>query len=204
MLTSTESDKSVLVSLGYFPPVNWFMAIAKHPKVVLEQHEHYVKGSFRNRCQIIASGGSLRLSVPLRKGKNQQQPIREVEIAYDEPWQIRHWRAIRSAYGNSPFFEHYAHHFEGFFIAKKYGLLWDWNYDLFLVVNKILKLRNEVELSQSFERQPIGTFDARPEIEVQIIENQLVKYPQVFEDRLGFIANMSILDLIFCVGKLPQ
>ena len=26
------------------------------------------------------------------------------------------------------------------------------------------------------------------------------KYPQVFEDRLGFQPNLSIIDLIFCVG----
>jgi hypothetical protein len=29
----------------------------------------------------------------------------------------------------------------------------------------------------------------------------LPKYPQVFEDRIGFKTNMCILDLLFCEGK---
>jgi WbqC-like protein family len=199
---ATEESKPVLLSLGYVPPMNWFMAFAKQPIVWLEQHEHYTKGSYRNRCQIVAAGGPQRLTIPLRKGKNQQQPIREVRIAYDEPWQIRHWRAIVSAYSNSPFFEHYAERFQPFFLEKKYDLLWDWNYDLIMTTLSILRLKNQVCLTEKYEANPILFIDKREEIELQEHENQAFKYPQVFEDRLGFLGNMSILDLIFCAGRI--
>jgi WbqC-like protein family len=194
--------KPVLLSLGYLPPVNWFIAFAKQPTVRLEQHEHYTKGSYRNRCQIVAADGPQRLTVPLRKGKNQQQPIREVRIAYDEPWQIKHWRAIVSAYSNSPFFEHYGERFQAYFLEKKYDLLWDWNYDLMMTTLGILRITNKVSLSENYKANPILFIDKRKEIEFQELENQSFRYPQVFEDRLGFIGNMSVLDLIFCAGRL--
>lgn len=200
----------VLLTLGYFPPVGWFEALRKAPEACLEQYEHFQKGSFRNRCLIATANGPQLLTVPLRKGKNQQQPIREVHIAYDEPWQIQHWRTIVTAYGNSPFFEHFSHLFEPFFLDKTYELLWDWNYDLLLQCLKILRLKIPLGLSDRYEPLPTGFYDLRQH-SFQLIGKmplndvrQPLKYPQVFEDRLGFLPGLSILDLIFCTGRLPD
>ena len=195
-----------LLSLYYFPPVNWFAALANAPAVYLEQHEHYVKSSFRNRCHIAAVNGVQRLTVPLRQGKNQQQSIREVRIAYDEPWQMQHWRAICSAYGNSPFFEHYADLIQPFFMEKKPELLWEWNYDLLMVLMKILKLKTPIIFTGKYEVSPDGVLDLRaafhPKSTSQVADYEPINYPQVFKDRLGFLPNLSVLDLIFCAGKL--
>jgi len=200
-----ENHNSIF-SLQYLPPVSWFVAVAKVSEAHLEQHEHYVKGSYRNRCYIAAVNGAQRLTIPLRKGKNQQQPIREVRIAYDEPWQIQHWRAICSAYGNSPFFEHYAALFEPYFLAKKYELLWDWNYDLLKLSLKILKLKTPIVLTEKYEEQTEHLLDFRheftPKHTAPYAAYAPVKYPQVFEDRLGFLPDLSILDLIFCAGRI--
>lgn len=199
-------QQPVLLSLQYLPPISWFLALAQAPKVYLEQHEHYVKGSYRNRCIIASVNGPERLSITLRKGKNQQQGIREVRIAYDEPWQIRHWRAICTAYGNSPFFEHYAELFEPFYKEKKYELLWDWNYDLLMLCLKILKLKTAILFTEKYEAHPEYAIDLRndfsPKTNNQSTGFQPIKYPQVFEDRLGFLPDLSILDLIFCAGRL--
>ncbi len=199
-------QQPVLLSLQYLPPISWFVALAQASEVQLEQHEHYVKGSYRNRCVIGAVNGAERLSITLRKGKNQQQAIREVRIAYDEPWQIRHWRAICTAYGNSPFFEHYAELFEPFYKEKKYELLWDWNYDILLLCMKILRLKTPVLLTEKYVVNPINAVDLRnafhPKSIGRVTDYEPVKYPQVFEDRLGFLPDLSILDLIFCAGKL--
>lgn len=201
-----EQKRPVLLTLGYLPPVSWFVTLAKHETVVLEQHEHYVKGSYRNRCSIAAVNGIQRLTIPLRKGKNQQQPIREVRIAYDEPWQLQHWRAICSAYGNSPFFEHYAGLFKPIFENKNYEFLWDWNSDLLLLSMNILKIKKPLLLTEVYEPQPIERLDLRAAFgekpATQNVGYQPIKYPQVFEDRLGFLENLSILDLIFCAGRL--
>jgi hypothetical protein len=206
-MDKSPNDEPILLTLGYFPPIPWFKALWQASEAHLEQHEHYQKGSFRNRCQIATANGLQTLTVPLRKGKNQQQPIREVHIAYDEPWQIQHWRAIVTAYGSSPFFEHYAHLFEPFFKGKRHELLWDWNYDLLQVCLKILRANTPISLSDAYEALPVGFLDYRntfhPNARLQYeVGHNPIKYPQVFEDRLGFLPNLSILDLIFCAGRL--
>ena len=194
----------VLLEIQYLPPVQYFSKLASQPVVYLEQHEHYVKSSYRNRCHIASVNGLQRLSVPLAKGKHQQQNIREVRIAYDEPWQSQHWQAIQSAYGRSPFFEHYAGELLPFFKNKKYAWLWDWNYDLLLLLLKWTGLKTEIRLTESYEPEPEGVSDFRDKIQpkraVQNADFQPVHYSQVFEDRHGFLGNLSTLDLVFCAG----
>lgn len=203
-MTVIMEKPAIVLPLFYCPPVSWVLAFAKASEVYLEQQEHYVKGSYRNRCHIAAVNGAQRLTVPLRKGKNQQQPIREVRIAYDEPWQIQHWRAICTAYGNSPFFEHYEELLKPFFTAKKYDYLWDWNYDLLVVSMKILKLKTPIILTEQYELYPDNALDFRGNFTskntTQNTDYKPIRYPQVFEDRLGFLSDLSVLDLIFCAG----
>ncbi|NJN78366.1 MAG: WbqC family protein [Saprospiraceae bacterium] len=99
---------NALIESQYFPPLAYFSVLLKHEKVWIEQFENYQKGSYRNRCHIATANGLLRLSIPLEKGKNNQTCIKEVKIHNDTNWQIQHWRAIKSAYGNAPYFEYYA------------------------------------------------------------------------------------------------
>ncbi len=193
-----------LIELQFLPGVRYFALLAKYPLVVLEQQEHYVKGSYRNRCLIAGVNRVQTLSVPLRKGKNRQAPIREVQIAYDEAWQAAHWQAIRSAYGRAPFFEHYADELFPFFKEKKYQRLWDFNFDLLSLLIKICGLQTEMKLSEKYESSPSELIDYRGKIHPKkLAPRELqtpVRYSQVFEDRHGFIENLSVLDLIFCEG----
>ncbi len=192
---------SVLLEIQYLPPVQYFSILANHDAIYLEQHEHYKKGSYRNRCHIAAVNGVQRLSIPLQKGKNQQQPIREVRISYDEAWRSQHWQAIQTAYGNSPFFEHYSEKLLPFYQGAKYEFLWDLNYDILSLLLKIFKLTTEINLTNIFELKPASLLDFRDVVSPKKIDTyQSVYYPQVFEDRLGFLPNLSILDLLFCAG----
>ncbi len=194
------------MALGYFPPVDWFVAFTNHD-AILEMHEHYAKGSYRNRCQILTASGPQKLTIPLRKGKNEQQPIKDVRIAYDESWQIKHWRSICTAYGNSPFFEHYVDKFRPFYLERQFEFLWDWNIELLSLTLKLLKLERPLKISLQFEHLPKDAIDLRGLIDgqrSQQIDDQVIRYPQVFEDRLGFLPNQSILDLLFCAGRLSK
>lgn len=194
----------ILLELQYLPPVAYFSLLAGAPAVYLEQHEHYVKGSYRNRCHIAAVNGVQRLSIPLRKGKNQQAGIREVQIAYDEPWQSRHWHAIRSAYGNSPFFEHYADVLGPFYKKKGFTRLWDWNLELLQVLMGLTGVKPPLHFTEEYDPSPAGMLDMREAVHPKrpLAEGVAapVAYPQVFEDRHGFLANLSMLDLLFCAG----
>ena len=72
--------------------------------VFTDIHENYRKGTLRNKCVISSGNGPQQLIIPLKKGKNSQMPMAEVEISYDENWPKKHLSAIKTAYGKSPYF----------------------------------------------------------------------------------------------------
>jgi hypothetical protein len=200
--------KKILIELQYLPPVQYFSKFALHEAVRIEQYEHYQKRSYRNRSHMAGPNGVLRLSIPLCSGKNEQQPIREVLIAGQEAWQRRHWQSIRTAYGNAPFFEFYADALQPFY-ERPYKFLFDFNRDLLYLLLDILDLPGRLEWTGAFDQTPPeDTLDFRDAIRPQKKESKPdpyfhpVRYQQVFEEKNGFLANLSILDLLFCSG--PQ
>ena len=179
----------MILHTAYFPSVPWFSILWSQPTIVLEACEHYQKGSTRNRCHIAGPNGEQRLSIPLVKGKHQQTPIREVRIAYDEPWQRQHWRSIRTAYGNAPFFEHYADGLVPFF-ERRVEFLFDLNWEVLQFLIQKTGWRGEVLFSEQYE----GGTNFK-------LQTSNFTYPQVFEEKTGFLPNLSMLDLLLCCGK---
>lgn len=198
----------VLTELHYLPSIRYMRLLASYPVVVLDQQEHYQKGSYRNRAHIAGANGLLRLSIPLRKGKHQQMPIREVEIAYDEDWQRLHWQTLQSAYGKAPFFEHYAPELEPLFL-QPLPFLFDWNLQCLKLLIDLLGLDADLQTSsQYYTALPEGWTDARNHIHPKAHRQEgppqdaAPTYMQVFQDKNGFIPDLSVLDLLFCLG--PQ
>ena len=101
-------EPSIFISPSLlFPPISFFSQALNTKEITIDVHENYQKRSFRNKYLILSSNGILPLSVPLSKGKNQQQKIKDVTISYAENWIKIHLDALKSAYGKSPYFEHY-------------------------------------------------------------------------------------------------
>jgi hypothetical protein len=193
---------ALLIELHYLPCVQYFAQLAQHPIAYIEQWEHYQKGSYRNRCHIAGANGLLRLSVPLQKGKNEQQPIRAVRIAYKEPWPAQHWGSIQSAYGKAPYFEHYAEHLQPLFEAR-YELLFDFSFALLLKLAALLQLDCELRLTERYAPTPAAEIeDARDAIHPKKPRWTFTPqpYPQIFSEKHGFLPNLSALDLLFCAG----
>ena len=193
-------NDSVLIELHYFPSIEYFVQIAQFPHVLIEAHENYQKGSYRNRCHIATSQGVQVLSVPLKKGKNSRQNIREVAISYDTDWQKQHFQSIKTAYGSSPFWSHYAPMFEKIF-QTKHVFLFDLNLEITTLIFKILKLKTEITFTNAFETIFTEGVDGRNKIIPNSTSFAGKKYAQVFEDKNGFLPNLSVLDLIFCSGN---
>lgn len=196
-----------LIETQYLPSIAWCAAVWKEQTVFIDAAEHYQKGSLRNRCHLAAPNGPHRLSIPLQKGKHQQTPIREVRIANDQHWQRQHWRSILAVYGNAPFFEHYADEIRPLF-ERRWVFLFDLNQALIqLILCEKLGWKGEFGFQNSFVQygewrqgadlrgQIGGVAEAWPEWYFP------QRYPQVFEERTGFLPNMSVLDLLFCCGK---
>ena len=93
-----------LLSTAYWPNLHYFYYLINSDSITIESFENYHKQSYRNRTQILTANGKLNLSIPI-KNLNTKELIKDIEIAYQENWQINHWRAITSAYKNSPYFE---------------------------------------------------------------------------------------------------
>jgi hypothetical protein len=197
----------ILLEIQYLPPIQYFTKLSSGEPVYIEQWEHYQKGTYRNRCHIAAANGLTRLTIPLIKGKNEQQAIREVRIAYYEPWQRQHWQSIRSAYGNSPFFEFYADVLQPFY-EKPFPFLFDFNLELLQTLLKLLRMDVTLQLTDAYvDVAPDGWTDLRnaihpkPHLQKPDPDFTPKSYHQVFEDRYAFLPNLSMLDGLFCLGK---
>jgi WbqC-like protein family len=170
-----------------FPPVSFFSEIRTKNLVLIDLHENYQKRSYRNRYDILTSNGKQSLSIPLKKGKNEKQRIDEVLISYDENWPNQHLHAIQSAYGKSPYFEHYYPLIESL-IKNRFEKLVELNDASLRKLLKTLRLNVDVASTSMFiPDKHSGIFTEK-------------RYPQVFEHKFDSTKNLSIIDLLFNTG----
>jgi hypothetical protein len=192
--------QTVLLELEYFPCVDWFTTFLTADKVYLEQHEHFVRRSYRNRCELASPNGLLTLSVPLIGGRNQRTKIKDVLICNEEPWQQDHFKTISSCYRRSAYFEYFEQDIIAFFKKKQTHLL-ELNLDTLALILKLLQLKKDFELTTKYEKNVAEVFDGRNIFFGPNHLNELQEYLQPFTDRNGFARNRSMLDMIFCMGK---
>ena len=198
--------ESTLIELHYLPSIQYFSKLLAYGRITIEQHENYQKGSYRNRCHLAGANGLQIMSIPLEKGKHQKLPIREVRIAYAQPWHKQHWRTIRSAYANAPFFPYYSEPIQALY-EQRPELLFDFNRQLFELICSQLGLQVQISYSTGYREQTDATVEdlremISPKRDRPDPDFRPVPYPQVFTEKHGFLPNLSILDLLFCTG--PQ
>ncbi|NNE28285.1 MAG: hypothetical protein HKN16_01525 [Saprospiraceae bacterium] len=189
-----------LIELQCFPSIYYFAVLLHHGEVSLEAHEHYQKGSYRNKYEIAGPNGRQTLSLPLLKGKHSGMPIKSVGISYEENWPLQHWRSLQTAYGNSPFFLHYKDELKAIITSGEQNL-WTWNKTALNWVCQQVEIEIRLEESQSFQKES-GKNDYRNQIRPSKEKIILPEYPQVFMEKTGFLTNLSILDLLFCMGPI--
>jgi len=197
-------QKGVLLPVLYLGPISYFRQLKQHPagRVELERFEHFPKQTYRNRMSIYSPNGKLDLTIPVKKGARQHTPIRDVRISYEADWQRLHWRSLQTCYRNSSFFEYYEDDFAPFFESKREFLI-DHNLALLELCLKILKLQPSYGVTESYQRVPAELNDLRDAFSPKNSQTPAqTPYFQVFEDKHGFLPDLSIVDLIFNQG--PQ
>ena len=185
----------------YNPPVQYFRHVLQSDAILLEQHENYVKQSYRNRCHVLTAQGLQQLSIPVLRGNSKDKtPIKEIEIDYTQKWDKVHWRTIQAAYGRAPYFEFYSDYIKAIYDRQpKY--LFDLNVELLKLYLKFLKLHTPVKFTDTYQEKPAeNVLDLRNRIHPKIITDNLnVKsYTQVFGKQ--FVPELSIIDLLFTQG----
>ena len=163
------------------------------------------------------------------------QTSKDLRISDHGNWRHLHWNALKSAYGESPFFEYYADDIHPFF-EKKWKYLWDFNWEIMEKMCELLQIDrlplNIDRLPLNIDRLPLNiddlpltiyhSDDAPANVQCSMFNVQSLKdfrtaiqpkhpqpdadftpkpYYQVYQQKHGFIPNLSILDLLFNMGN---
>ena len=190
--------KPVLLSTAYLPNLTYLAQVINNDSIVLEKHEHFIKQTYRNRCEVLTSNGKLALSIPLVKQADKEL-ISDKKISYAENWQQQHWRTITSAYKNSPYFEFFEDELRPFY-ENQFEFLFDYNLQLLKTVLKIVRIKKEISFTDLFEVTPTNYTDLRSLSSEKQTETDAKQYYQVFSEKYGFTPNLSCLDALFNEG----
>ena len=219
---------NAILATTYFGPVQWYQKLNRFDGVLMEQHEHFPKQTYRNRCIIATTQGLQALTVPVEKtpsnlpeGRLSCSPlpigegsgerlIKDVRISNHGKWRKEHWNALQSAYGESPFFEFYEDDIRPFF-EDRWEYLLDFNMAITEKMCELLDIHPHITLTKSYQNSlPIGegrggASDFRTAIHPKHPQEDSdfcpKPYYQVYKERFGFQPNLSILDLLFNMGN---
>ena len=189
-----------LLSTTYFGPVQWFQKLCRAEYVEIEQWESFQKQTYRNRCLIAATNGVQALTIPIERSTSPL--IKDIRISDHGNWRHLHWNALQSAYGESPFFEYYQDDIQPFY-EKKWTFLLDYNEDIRLKICELIDIQPHVSFTVGYSSSP-SVMDYRsainpkhPEPDPDFVPKP---YYQVYQQKHGFLPNLSILDLLFNMG----
>lgn len=192
-----------ILPLTYLGNTEYFGRLL-HQECIIDLGENYVKQSYRNRCEILSAAGVMSLTVNVVKGGSRIKcPVKEMRIDYSKRWQHQHWISILSAYKRSPYFDHYAPQLEGFF-SRRYDFLCDLNIGLLETVLHIGGYDSQrIHFSDSYVVPTSNDLDLRGEFDPSkrfASARHASPYYQVFNERMPFEANLSIIDLLLTEG----
>ena len=192
---------NILIHPGYFPSISHFVAIAQSDLVTFEMDDNFQKQTNRNRMYIYSPNGIQLLNIPIKHSKEAHQKTKDVRLETAFDWQKQHFKSLEAAYRTSPFFEYFEDDIYPIF-EKKHHFLMDLNFEAMDVVSKCLRMKFEYETTNEyFHEVDSNTFlDFRALADGKKDQSQFEAYTQVFEEKHGFLNNLSILDLLFNEG----
>ena len=193
-----------LLSTTYFGPVQWYQKLYRHEEVEIEQWESFQKQTYRNRCLIATTQGVQALTVPIERQFTYVNYIKDIRISDHGNWRHLHWNALMSAYGESPFFEYYQDDIRPFF-EKRWDYLFDFNEAIREKMCELLDIQPKVSFSLEFkvyslEKEKDFREAIRPKHPLPDPDFEPKPYYQVYQQKHGFLPNLSILDLLFNMG----
>lgn len=199
-MNNTTSD--IVLSSVYAGNIDYYSSLITSKSAIIDIHEFFRKQSYRNRCVIAGANGPLNLIVPIQRGSGKTK-VKDIKIDHSQNWKKIHWKSLESAYRTSPYFEYYEHLFYPVYNEDKLKFLVDLNDKMAEIILSCLQFEKTVHKSKYYLSTVSGLADYRQKIhpkQPSLDFSTGVKYIQVFEDKLGFFPNLSVLDLVFNEG----
>jgi len=115
-----------------------------------------------------------------------------------------HWMGLETCYRRSAYFEYYEDDLAVFYQKQQQiPYLFDYNEQLLQLLLKLTKIKAEIKYTDEYHPEYSTIPDFRTSIHPKKeTELEQKSYFQVFEERKGFLKNLSIVDLLFNQG--PQ
>lgn len=191
---------NIIIHPTYLPNIASFTAMVKAKNVLFEVDDNFLKQTYRNRSYIYGANGKLALNIPVIHSQKNRQKYRDVKIFNEEKWQSLHWKSLQSAYRTSPFFEYYEDDLQPLFNHKADYII-DFNFKCFEVICDCLQLELNISKTENYQSKVENAEDFRFLVNAKKETPQhFDSYTQVFNNKHGFINNLSILDLLFNEG----
>lgn len=200
------SKPALLLSSAYFPPLEYWVYMLKYSNVWIDEYETYPKQTWRNRCRVLTGNGPVNLSIPVEKPLGNITQTHQVVLSTHYPWRKNHWRTLHTAYRNAPYYIYYADLVEEMLLKESTSSLVQLNRQILHAFIKELEIPVKPLYTTGFIRDTQGYTDLRFALSPKVRDRQSLPslsfkpYYQVFEDRLGFDAQVSILDALFNLG----
>jgi len=189
--------EQLLLPAVYFPNIAYLSYIYQHESAQVVINERYEKQTYRSRISLVGANGAFNLTVPVVRPNGKMSLVSEVTISEVENWRKDHLKGIESAYSNTPYFEYYWDAVKAI-ISDEHDSLLSLNLASTLFLIEKMGLSCELTHGLVDHEWDYHFFNAMTDPKKHTFECQ--RYIQAFEERHGFVGNLSGLDLLFNEG----
>jgi hypothetical protein len=193
----------IILQPGYFNPIMQYAKILQSNDYTFEVEDNFQKQTYRNRCYIYGANGKQLLNVPIKhiKSNETKSKTRDILIDYNtDNWQSNHLKSLQTAYRSSPYFQFYEDD-----ICKIFELKHKYLLDLNIACHEFIMESLQEDTTHNKTSEFLNSYqfdqDFRNLINAKNKKSlNLKSYTQMFDEKHGFIENLSILDLLFMQG----
>lgn len=181
-----------------FPDAHWLRHYLHADHVTIDLGEHYRKQTMRNRFVLMGSHGAYTCTVRVRGQKGRKTPLNEITLV-DDTWRRDIWRSLTAGYARSPYFDDYETALHAIVMGKQQKLS-DFNTVSLDFLLEQMGVPAKHHYVNHYIKPTADIKDLREDFEPSVLRTSARAYPQVFEDRYGFMPTLSGLDLVLNTG----